>query len=434
MKVLVIGSGGREHALCWALGASPLVDEVLAAPGSDAIGREARRVPLAVDDLDGIVRLALEEAVDLVVPGPELPLVMGLVDRLEAAGIRAFGPTASAARLEGSKAFAKAFCARHGIPTARSATFTVDQAAEARAHIAREGAPIVVKADGLAGGKGVTVAATVEEALDALDEAFGGAFGEAGRVVVVEACLRGAEVSLFALVDGETALLFGSARDHKRAFDGDRGPNTGGMGAITPAPGFDEALLESAMQRIVRPTIAGLATDGLRYRGVLFFGLMLTADGPQLLEYNVRFGDPECQALMVRLMTDPGQLLLGTVDGALRHMDLRWYPETVISVVLAARGYPGAYRRGSEIRGLEAAAAVDGVTLFHAGTRILDDGRVLADGGRVLNVVASGTDAGQARARARAAIERIDWPEGFWRNDIGALDDAGRAAHLRQES
>ena len=418
MKVLVVGAGGREHALCWALAASPLVSELLCAPGSDAIAREARCLPIAADDLAGLVAFCREQRVELVVPGPELPLVLGLVDRLEAAGIKAFGPSAAAARLEGSKAFAKAFCARHGIPTAPCQVFRSAEADAAKAYVRAEGAPIVIKADGLAAGKGVTVAATVAEALGALDDAFGGAFGAAGGTVVVEQCLAGEEASLFALVDGRDLLAFGTAQDHKRVGEGDTGPNTGGMGAYSPAPVMTPELTERALEKIIRPTVAGMAAEGMPYRGVLYAGLMLTADGPQLLEYNVRFGDPECQVLLPRLMTDLGQLLLGAADGALGHMDLRWYPECVLTVVMAANGYPGAYARGSEIRGLEAAAAVDGVTIFHAGTRI-ENGRVLANGGRVLNVTAQGATLGQARDRAYAAVDRIDWPDGFCRRDIG---------------
>ena len=418
MKVLVVGAGGREHALCWSLAASPLVSDLLCAPGSDAIAREARCVPIAVDDLDGIVAFCREQRVELVVPGPELPLVLGLVDQLEAAGIRAFGPSAAAARLEGSKTFAKDFCARHGIPTAPYQTFGSAEADAARACIRARGTPIVVKADGLAAGKGVTVAATVDEALAALEQAFGGAFGTAGDAVVVEDCLEGEEASLFALVDGQDLLAFGTAQDHKRVGEGDTGPNTGGMGAYSPAPSMTAELTERALEDILRPTVAGMAAEGAPYRGVLYAGLMLTAEGPQLLEYNVRFGDPECQVLLPRLMTDLGQLLLGAADGALGHMDLRWYPEHVITVVMAAQGYPGAYARGSEIRGLEAAGAVEGVTIFHAGTRI-ENGRVLANGGRVLNVTAQGSSLAQARQRAYAAIDRIDWPEGFCRRDIG---------------
>jgi phosphoribosylamine--glycine ligase len=418
MNVLVVGAGGREHALCWALAASPLVDRLYCAPGSDAIAREATCVPLAQDDLSGIVGFCREQSIDLVVPGPELPLVLGLVDRLEAAGIKAFGPSAAAARLEGSKAFAKEFCVRHGIPTARFRTFNADQTDAARAYARAHGTPVVVKADGLAAGKGVTVATSVEEALAALEAGFGGAFGEAGRTVLVEDCLFGEEVSLFALVDGANLLEFGTAQDHKRVGEGDTGPNTGGMGAYAPAPCMTPELSARAMAEIVRPTVAGMAAEGMPYRGVLYAGLMLTESGPQLLEYNVRFGDPECQALLPRLMTDLGQLLEGGAEGMLGHMDLRWYPEHVMTVVMAANGYPGEYARGSEIRGLDAASRIEGVTVFHAGTRI-EGGRVLADGGRVLNVTASGATLEQARARAYAAIDLIDWPGGFCRRDIG---------------
>jgi len=418
VKVLVVGSGGREHALCWSLSASPLVSELLCAPGSDAIAREAACVPLAIDDLDGIVAFCREQGIELVVPGPELPLVLGLVDRLASAGIKAAGPSAAAARLEGSKAFAKDFCARHGIPTARYRAFRRDDAEAARAYLRAEGAPIVVKADGLAAGKGVTVAATVEEAEAALAQAFGGAFGAAGDRVVIEECLVGEEASLFALVDGQNVLAFGTAQDHKRVGEGDRGPNTGGMGAYAPAPSMTPALTERAMAEIVRPTVAGLLAEGNPYQGVLYAGLMLTERGPQLIEFNVRHGDPECQVLLPRLMTDLGQLLLGVADRALGHMDLRWYPEPALTVVMAAKGYPGAYETGSEIRGLEDAARVPGVTIFHAGTRI-EGGRVLAHGGRVLNVTAQGATLAEARDRAYAAIDRIDWPEGFCRRDIG---------------
>jgi phosphoribosylamine--glycine ligase len=434
MKVLVVGAGGREHALCWALAASPLVERLYCAPGSDAIAHEATCVPLAVDDVAGIVAFCSKEGIALVVPGPELPLVLGLVDQLEAAGIAAFGPRAAAARLEGSKAFAKEFCARHGIPTAPFRIFTRAQADSARDFVRAHGAPVVIKADGLAAGKGVTVAASVEEALAALDAAFGGAFGEAGATVLVEDCLVGEEASLFALIDGASVLEFGTAQDHKRVGEGDSGPNTGGMGAYAPAPCMTPELTQRAMAEIVRPTVAGMAAEGTPYRGVLYAGLMLTERGPQLLEYNVRFGDPECQALLPRLMTDLGQLLQGGAAGVLAHLDLRWYPEHVMTVVMAANGYPGDHARGSEIRGLDTASEVEGVTIFHAATRI-QDGRVFADGGRVLNVTASGATLAQARARAYAAIERIDWPGGFCRRDIGwrvlgdtvALRPPGRA-------
>ena len=408
MKVLVIGSGGREHALCWALAASPLFTEVLCAPGNAGIAAEARCLPVAVDDLDGIVALAKAEGVGLVVVGPELPLVLGLVDRLTEAGIRTFGPTAAAARLEGSKAFTKDFCRRHDIPTAGYATFTDLDAA--RAHVRERGAPIVVKADGLAAGKGVVVAATVDEALAAIDGATG--------TLVIEECLVGEEASLFALCDGSHALEIGTAQDHKRAFDGDQGPNTGGMGAYSPAPILDAAMVERVMREIVRPTLAGMQAEGAPFTGFLYAGLLLTADGPKLIEYNARFGDPEAQVVLPRLMTDLGQLLMGALDGMLDHMNLRWLPSHALTVVLASKGYPGSYKRGSEIRGLDALAGDPDLLVFHAGTR-RDGERILADGGRVLAVTGLGSDLKQAQAKVYAAVDRIDWPEGFCRRDIG---------------
>ena len=408
MKVLVIGSGGREHALCWALAASPLVTEVLCAPGNAGIAAKARCFPVAVDDLDGIVALARAERVDLVVVGPELPLVLGLVDRLAEAGIRAFGPTAAAARLEGSKAFTKDFCRRHGIPTADHATFSDLDAA--RAYVRERGAPIVVKADGPAAGKGVVVAATVDEALSAIDGADG--------TLVIEECLVGEEASLFALCDGSHALEIGTAQDHKRAFDGDRGPNTGGMGAYSPAPILDAAMVERAMREIVRPTLAGMEAEGAPFTGFLYAGLMLTAEGPKLIEYNVRFGDPEAQVVLPRLMTDLGQLLMGALDGMLGHMSLRWLPAHALTVVMASKGYPGSYERGTEIRGLDALMGDPDLLVFHAGTK-RDGDRILADGGRVLAVTGLGGDLRQAQQRAYAAVDRIDWPEGFCRRDIG---------------
>jgi phosphoribosylamine--glycine ligase len=384
-------------------------------------------VPLAVDDLDGITAFCREQKIDLVVPGPELPLVLGLADRLQAAGIKVAGPGAAAARLEGSKAFAKAFCARHGIPTAAAKAFSWREREAAEAYVRAQGAPIVVKADGLAAGKGVTVAASVDQALAALKQAFGGAFGSAGESVVIEECLRGEEASLFALVDGRNVLAFGTAQDHKAVGEGDRGPNTGGMGAYAPAPCMTPALTERAMAEIVRPTVAGLAAEGTPYRGVLYAGLMLTEDGPKLLEYNVRLGDPEAQVLLVRLMSDLGQLLLGVADGVLDHMDLRWYDDAALCVVMATRGYPGAYANGSEIGGLGEAERLEGVTIFHAATRLEQD-RVIATGGRVLNVTAQAPTLREAQDRAYAAVDRIHWPDGFCRRDIGwrALGPAAR--------
>ncbi|WGF86841.1 phosphoribosylamine--glycine ligase [Marinivivus vitaminiproducens] len=426
MRVLVVGGGGREHALCWAMAASPLVDTLLCAPGNAGIGDVARCVDVQADDVDGLVRLARDEAIDLVVVGPEVPLVLGLVDRLEAIGVKAFGPSAAAARLEGSKAFAKAFCIRHAIPTAAYRSFGRDEAEAARAYVRGHALPLVVKADGLAAGKGVTIAATHAEAIDALDAAFSGAFGEAGSEVVVEAFMEGEEASLFALSDGANVLELGTAQDHKRAFDGDRGPNTGGMGAYSPAVIMTPGLIERAMAEIVRPTITGMAAEGSPFRGILYVGLMVTRDGPKLVEFNVRFGDPECQVILPRLMTDLGQLLQGAADGMLGHMNVRWHDRHALSVVLAARGYPGSYVRGEPIAGIGAAAADDDVLVFHAGTALDAQGRTVSAGGRVLNVTATGTDLRSARDRAYAAVARIDWPGGFCRRDIGwrALPDA----------
>jgi phosphoribosylamine---glycine ligase len=418
MRFLVIGSGGREHALCWALQASPLATEVICAPGNDGIARATECVPVAVDDLAGIVELARARAVDIVVVGPELPLVLGLVDRLEAAGIKAFGPSATAARLEGSKSFMKAFCARHGIPTAGYRVFTKAEAEAALAHVATADLPLVVKADGLAAGKGVVIAETRGDAREAVEAAFGGTFGEAGAVLVVEEFMAGEEASLFAICDGRTALEIGTAQDHKRAFDGDRGPNTGGMGAYSPAPALTPALVDEAMTRIIRPTMAGLAAEGITYKGFLYAGLMLTADGPKLVEYNVRFGDPEAQVVLPRLMTDLGQLIVGAVDGVLGRMALRWYPDHALSVVLAAKGYPGSAPRGTVIRGLEELDDEADLLVFHAATRKVDDAWQ-AHGGRVLAITGLGATLQAARDRAYGAVARIDWPEGFHRRDIG---------------
>ena len=418
MRVLVVGSGGREHALCWKIAASPLCDALYCAPGNPGIAQEATCVPVAASDIDGIVDLARRERLDFVVVGPEAPLVAGLVDRLEAAGITAFGPSGAAAALEGSKIFTKELCAKYGIPTAASAHFR--EAEAAKAYVRAKGAPIVIKADGLAAGKGVTVAATTAEAFAAIDEALvAGRFGAAGAAVVVEEFLTGEEASFFALVDGKHALPLASAQDHKRVGDGDTGPNTGGMGAYSPAPCLTPALEHEVMERIVKPTVKAMAAERRPYKGLLYVGLILTEDGPKLIEFNVRFGDPEAQALMPRLMSDLLPALLAARDGVLDEFDLRWYPEASVCVVLAARGYPGEPVKGTVIGGLAEAAQGDpAVTIFQAGTKLVD-GRLVADGGRVLNVVALGKDLATARDKAYGAIDRIDWPGGFCRRDIG---------------
>jgi phosphoribosylamine---glycine ligase len=417
MRVLVVGSGGREHALCWAIAASPLCDKLFCAPGNAGIAEEAECVAIAAMDLDGLVAFCRNQRIDFVVVGPEQPLVAGLVDRLEAAGIAAFGPSQAAAALEGSKGFTKDFCARHAIPTAAYRRFT--DAASAKAYIATQAMPIVVKADGLAAGKGVTIAHSVAEAAAAVDEAMlGGRFGSAGAALVVEAFLAGEEASFFALVDGVHALPLAGAQDHKAVGDGDTGPNTGGMGAYSPAPCLTAALEAEIMARIIKPTVAAMATEGRPFKGVLFAGLMLTTEGPQLIEYNTRFGDPECQVLMMRLKSDLLPALIAARDGALDDFDLRWRDETALCVVLAAKGYPGEPLKGAEIGGLAEARRREGVKIFHAGTRE-EGGRILADGGRVLGVTALGASAAEAQRKAYETVDRIDWPEGFCRRDIG---------------
>ncbi|MBN9254292.1 MULTISPECIES: phosphoribosylamine--glycine ligase [unclassified Mesorhizobium] len=415
MRVLLIGSGGREHALAWKIAASPLLTKLYAAPGNPGIGQDAELVRLDVADHAAVTAFCKDKAIDLVVVGPEGPLVAGIANDLRAAGIRVFGPSKAAARLEGSKGFTKDLCARYNIPTAAYGRF--GDLASARAYVEKVGAPIVVKADGLAAGKGVTVAMTKEEAFAALDACFEGSFGEAGAEVVVEEFLTGEEASFFCLCDGATALPLGTAQDHKRVGDGDVGPNTGGMGAYSPAPVMTPDMVERVMREIVEPTMRGMAELGSPFAGVLFAGLMITDNGPKLIEYNTRFGDPECQVLMMRLKDDLLVLLNASVDGQLSHMSARWRDETALTVVMAARGYPGTPEKGSVIRGVEEAQA-DGVRIFHAGTAI-NGGALVANGGRVLNVTATGATVAEAREKAYAAIDRIDWPYGFCRRDIG---------------
>jgi phosphoribosylamine--glycine ligase len=413
MNVLLLGSGGREHALAWKLAASPLLSELYAAPGNPGIAEEAEIVDLKVGDFAAIEVFCKTKKIDLVVVGPEAPLVAGLVDRLSAAGIKAFGPVAAAARLEGSKSFTKELCATNNIPTARYAEFR--EHAAAKKYLEKAGAPIVLKADGLHAGKGVIVAMTMEEALAGLDQVF---TITGSDPVVIEEFLDGEEASFFCFIDGETVLPLASAQDYKRAFDGDRGPNTGGMGAYSPAPVFTPEIERRALAEIVKPTARALARAGTPYRGVLYVGLMITKDGPKLIEYNVRFGDPECQVLMPRLKDDLLTLMLATCDGTLGKMSVRWKDEVAITVVLATKGYPGNYKSGSEIRGLSRAGEIEGVKIFHAGTK-REGGKLVAAGGRVLNVTAAGKTLAEARTRAYQAVDLIDWPEGFCRRDIG---------------
>ena len=418
MKILLIGSGGREHALAWAISGSALTESLVIAPGSDAMATLGRCAGVAADDLDGLLALAEVERPDLVVVGPEAPLVAGLVDRLEAAGFPAFGPSAAAAQLEGSKAFAREACARFGI---HQPSFTVcTEIGSARAAITASGGACVIKADGLAAGKGVVVADTAAEAEDAAAEMLDGRFGDAGATLLVEERITGPEASLFALVDGADVLFIGSAQDHKRAYDGDKGPNTGGMGAVSPSPRLTDTLQQQVMDEIVRPLARGMADEGTPYRGILYVGLMLTGDGPQVIEFNCRLGDPEAQVILPRLRSDLVSAMLATVEGTLGHVSLRWDNRSAVTVVMAAEGYPGAYEKGSVISGTEGAEASDDVMLFHAGTKIDAAGTVTAHGGRVLAVTGLGDDAGTARATAYAAVDSIDWPGGFCRRDIAA--------------
>jgi phosphoribosylamine---glycine ligase len=419
MRVLVVGSGGREHALCWAIAGSPLLTKLYCAPGNPGIGAVAECVDIGVLEIPTLVGFAQDNAIDLVVPGPEAPLVAGLTDAMEAVGIACCGPTRAAAQLEGSKTFTKEICDSTSIPTALWERF--EDADSAREFVRRRGAPIVVKADGLAAGKGVVVATTEEEALAAIDAMMERKiYGDAGAAVVLEECLVGQEVSLFALCDGEDALILGSAQDHKRVGDGDTGPNTGGMGAYSPVPDFPPALEQACLEAIMRPALKELVRLGTPFRGILFAGLMLTKEGAKLIEFNVRFGDPECQALLCRMKSDLLPALQAACDGELRDFDLRWHDAAAVAVVMAARGYPDAPERGSTIRGLEAAAAQPGVSVFHAGTEAGPDGTVRAAGGRVMTVCGTGPDLQQARDRAYAAIDRVVWPEGFCRRDIAA--------------
>jgi phosphoribosylamine--glycine ligase len=416
MNILLLGSGGREHALAWKIAASPLVTKLWCAPGNAGIAREAECVALDIADHAAVTAFCRREKIDLVVVGPETPLAAGIVDDLTNAGIRAFGPSKAAARLEGSKGFTKALCTEFGIPTGAYGRF--DKPADALAYVRAKGAPIVVKADGLAAGKGVVVAMTLDEAEAAIAMMFDGAFGKAGTQVVIEEYLSGREISFFALSDGETAIPLASAQDHKRVFDHDKGPNTGGMGAYSPTPFVTPEIHDQIMKRIVLPTVVGMKARGTPFRGVLYAGVMLTAEGPKLFEYNVRFGDPECQVLMLRMMSDLVPAMLAVCDGQLRNFDLRWFPDAALTVVMAAKGYPGDYVKGTRIEGLDEAAQVEGVEIFQAGT-VIRDGQVVANGGRVLNVCASGKSIVEARQRAYAAIDQIKWPDGFCRRDIG---------------
>ena len=416
MKVLVVGSGGREHALCWAIAKSKKLERLFCAPGNGGIAQIAECVDISAEDIPGIVDFATSEQIGLVVVGPELPLVAGIADRLEEAGVKVFGPNAKAAMIEGSKGMMKDLCTKYDIPTATYARF--DDCDAAKDYVRLQGAPIVVKADGLAAGKGVILCRNKTEAHAAIDLMMTqDAFGEAGAELVIEEFMVGEEASFFALVDGENALPLVAAQDHKAVGDGDTGPNTGGMGAYSPASVVDEAMAKTIMKTIIEPTIRGMAADGIAYRGVLFAGLMITDAGPKLIEYNCRFGDPECQALMMRLKNDFLEVLEAAVKGELDQVELKWSNDAALTVVMAVNGYPGGYEKGSEIKGIEEAEA-NGAMVFHSGTKA-DGDKILADGGRVLSVTASAPSVAKAQAKAYDAVAKIDWPEGFCRSDIG---------------
>ena len=416
MNILILGGGGREHALAWAVLQNPKCDRLIVAPGNAGIDKIAECAALDITDGEAVVGFAVEESIDFVIIGPEGPLAAGVADALMAAGVLVFGPSRDAARLEASKTFTKEICDACGAPTAGWARFT--DAASAQAYVTARGAPIVVKADGLAAGKGVVVAETVDQALAAITDMFGGAFGEAGAEVVIEDFMAGEEASFFVLSDGQNVLPIGTAQDHKRIGDGDTGPNTGGMGAYSPAPILSDAVAALALEQIVKPTVAEMAKRGTPYRGVLYAGLMIENGQPRLVEYNARFGDPECQVLMMRLGGQALDLMLACAEGRLAEVAVNWADDHALTVVMAAKGYPGAYAKGSVIAGLESLPEDSHQMVFHAGTKAVD-GTIRADGGRVLNVTARGATLQEARDRAYGMVGQVDWPEGIYRQDIG---------------
>ena len=416
MNILILGSGGREHALAWAVKQNPKCDRLICAPGNAGMELIADCLPINTEDGAAVVALCKAEKINFVIVGAEAPLAAGVADDLRAAGITTFGPSAQAALLEASKAFTKEICDACHAPTAAYARFT--ELDTAKAYVTEQGAPIVIKADGLAAGKGVIVAMELQEALDGLDEIFGGAFGDAGAEVVIEEFMEGEEASFFILSDGKNILPIGTAQDHKRVFEGDEGPNTGGMGAYSPAPVMTDAVTQKALNEIVQPCVDEMARRGTPYQGVLYAGFMIKDGQPRLVEYNVRFGDPECQVLMMRLGAQALDALQACAEGRLDTAQINWADDHAITVVLAANGYPGSYNKGTEIKGLDVLTPDSKNMVFHAGTKS-EDGKTLAVGGRVLNVTARGDNLQEARDRAYDMIDQIDWPEGFHRKDIG---------------
>jgi len=417
MKVLVLGSGAREHAMCWSLANSPLISKLICAPGNPGIAEEAQCINININNNDEIISLALKEKVDLVIPGPEIPLVNGIIDELHKVNIRAFGPSKEASKLEGSKKFTKNICKLANIPTAESEVFTNRD--EAIKYIKKNKLPIVIKADGLAAGKGVVIAQNEEEAITAIDNSFNGFFGEAGKTILIEEYLEGVEASFFALCDGLTAIPLANAQDHKRVGDGDTGPNTGGMGAFSPTPNLTESVNNNIIDDIIIPTLIEMDKRGSPFQGILYAGLMLTKDGPKLIEYNVRFGDPECQVILTRIKSNLFEAILAAVDHTLEKFHLRFYDEVALTIVMASNGYPGKYKTHSIIRGIADANNIKGIKVFHAGTTLDSEKNIVSNGGRVLSVTANAKNIKEARVLAYKAIEYIKWDDGFYRKDIG---------------
>ena len=417
MKVLVLGSGAREHAMCWSLANSPLISKLICAPGNPGIAEEAQCINININNNDEIISLALKEKVDLVIPGPEIPLVNGIIDELNKVNIKAFGPSKEASKLEGSKKFTKNICKLANIPTAESEAFTNRD--EAIKYIKNNKLPIVIKADGLAAGKGVVIAQNEEEAITAIDNSFNGFFGEAGKTILIEEYLEGVEASFFALCDGLTAIPLANAQDHKRVGDGDTGPNTGGMGAFSPTPNLTESINNNIIDDIIIPTLIEMDKRGSPFQGILYAGLMLTKDGPKLIEYNVRFGDPECQVILTRIKSNLFEAILAAVDHTLEKFHLRFYDEVALTIVMASNGYPGKYKTHSIIKGIADANNIKGIKVFHAGTTLDSEKNIVSNGGRVLSVTANAKNIEEARVLAYKAIEYIKWDDGFYRKDIG---------------
>lgn len=417
MKVLVLGSGAREHAMCWSLANSPLITKLICAPGNPGISEEAQCVNLDISNNNEIISLALKEKVDLVIPGPEIPLVNGIIDELNKVNIKAFGPSKEASKLEGSKQFTKDICKLANIPTAQSEFFSNKE--DAVNYIKKNKLPVVIKADGLAAGKGVVIAQNEDEAITAIENSFDGLFGEAGKTVLIEEYLEGVEASFFALCDGINAIPLANAQDHKRVGDGDIGPNTGGMGAFSPTPNLTDDINDNILNNFIKPTLIEMDKRGSPFQGILYAGLMLTKNGTKLIEYNVRFGDPECQVILTRIKSNLFEAILAAVDHTLENFHLRFYDEVALTVVMASNGYPGIYKTNSIIKGISDANNIKGVKVFHAGTKLDSDRNILSNGGRVLSVTANAINIEEARILAYRAISQIKWDHGFYRNDIG---------------